>query len=599
MSAPSQIFYGIGASRGIAIGRVFLLDRRQIKLPRYHISPQQVEHEISRLKDAIDTSYQQLETIRNRFSDSELDHQAILEAHEMMVQDPALFKEAVQLIRNLHYNAEWAVSTVISRLRGILEEVQDSYLKQRRGDIDFIGDRIIRNLTGKMEDVTKLGPLNEGTVIVAHDLSPADTAVLTKKNITAFVTEIGGKTSHSSIIARSMDVPAVVGVHNIFQALCDKDIIAVDGTNGIVELRPSPDKLSVWQKQAVSFAENKLHLLQAKALPAITVDSTRVQIGGNIELPSDAQTVFEHGGESIGLYRTEFLYTESSHEPSEEDHFQAYSRISKLADNKTVTIRTLDLGADKLFNRPENLNPEPNPVLGLRGIRYCLAHVQLFKKQLAGILRAGVNGNLRILVPMLSNISELRETRELIDEVAQELASRGVPHAKNIPLGSMIEVPSAVLGAEQIAQEADFLSIGTNDLIQYLLAIDRTNDRVAYLYQPLQPSVIESIRQVLHAAQKNMKPISICGEMAGEIIHVPVLIGLGFRELSMNAGSIPRIKRLIREISHEDCKALVLAISQLRCAEEIQNLAQEFLENHLEPESHVWTPHYGRLSTTT
>ena len=589
MQSESRIFNGIGASGGVAIGKVCLLDRRQVRVPRHHINPEHCASEVSRLEQAITTSYEQLESIRSQFVHDGMDHHAILEAHEMMIRDPALLEEASRLILSEHINAEWAISRVISRLRRLFEEMEDSYLRQRRGDIDFVGDRIIRNLTGKTADISELGPLKPGTIIVAHDLGPADTVLLAEQNVTALITEIGGKTSHSSIIARSMSIPAAVGVHGIFDVVGDGDLIAVDGFNGSVELLPDPTRVQYWQSKAASAQQNWQTLLKETALPAETEDHHTISIAGNIEIPQDAHNVFEHGGESIGLYRTEFLYLQKN-EPDEELHYQTYTSIAKLAQGRSVTIRTVDIGADKLFGAHANDPVEPNPVLGLRGIRHSLNHPEMFKMQLAGILRAGVHGHLRILLPMITAADEIRQTRSLITEVSADLKKRKLSHTTEIPVGAMIEVPCAVFAADSICREVDFLSVGTNDLLQYLLAIDRGNDRVAYLYRPLHPAVLRSLKYVIDFAQRHHTPLSICGEMAGEIKHVPTLLGLGFRDLSMNAGTIPRIKRLIREINISRCQELVAKLLETESIEDIENLAIGFLHEELASESSVWTP---------
>jgi phosphotransferase system enzyme I (PtsI) len=556
MTGRPRVFRGIGASPGIAIGRVFLLDRRQVRVPRYHIQPDQVDYEIQRLRQAIAKSAEQLESIRGKFVGDGMDHQTILEAHEMMLRDRGLLEEAIELISSQLYNAEWAISRVIGRLRAIFERVSDAYFRERRGDIDFVGDRIIRNLVGQSADIADVGGLEDGTIIVAHDLSPVDAALLSRQRVTAFVTEVGGKTSHTTIVARSLEIPAVVGAHGILDAAGSSDVIVVDGLDGTVMLRPSRAQMDRGRKRSDLYRRQSLELLEAKALPARTLDGHDMAVVGNIELPNEVATVLNRGGEGIGLYRTEFLFLGRSDPPGEEDHYRTYCRIFDEIGEREVTVRTLDLGGEKIFGAmPREV--EPNPALGLRAIRYCLRHPEVFRQQIAGLLRAANHGKLRIMLPMISGIDELRQARQIIDEVKERFARDGREHRADVPIGIMIEVPSAVLTADALAQECDFFAIGTNDLLQYLLAIDRTNERVDYLYTPLHPAVLRTLQMITEAASRARIPVSVCGEMAGESLHAPIFLALGISQLSMNAGSIPRVKRLIRELRKDECKSLL------------------------------------------
>ena len=575
-SGRPRVFRGIGASPGVAIGKVFLLDRGQVRLPRYHIQPDQTDSELQRLEAAVKKSVEQLEAIRNRFVGGGMDHQSILEAHEMMLRDKALVDEADTLIRNEHLNAEWAISRVITRLRTLFDQLSDAYLRERRGDIDFVGERILRNLVGQHADISELADLGDDTVVVARDLSPVDTAVLTRHKVTAFVTEVGGKTSHTSIVARSLEVPAVVGAHGIFDAAGSGDVIVVDGLDGTVMLRPSRTQLARGRKRSEQFHRVNLDLLEAKALPARTLDGVDLLIAGNIELPTEVPTVLARGGESIGLYRTEFMFLGRTEAPTEEDHYQIYCRIFDHVGQRPVTVRTLDLGGDKIIG-PMHYDTEPNPALGLRAIRFCLQNRPLFEAQIAALLRAAVHGDLRIMFPMVSGVDELRMAKEIVAEVAERLQREGKEFRRDVPLGIMVEVPSAALTADILAKECDFFSIGTNDLLQYLLAIDRTNERVAYLYHPLHPAVLRTLHGVTQAAQAANIPVSVCGEMAGDAEFTPVLIGFGFSQLSMNAGSIPKIKRLVREVRHDDCVGLLGEALQCSTAVDVERLVKIFV----------------------
>ena len=582
MSGQPRTFRGIGASPGIAIGRVYLLDRGQVRVPRYHIQPDQVGYETTRLSRAIEKSVQQLEAIRSRFDGGGVDHHAILKAHEMMLADTALFDESVTLITTEHINSEWAVSRVIARIRGLFDRVPDAYFRERRGDVDFVGDRILRNLIGQTTDIADVSNIEDGTIIVAHDLSPADTAVLARHRVTAFVTEVGGKTSHTSIIARSLEVPAVVGVHGIVDAAGSGDLMVVDGADGTVVLRPTRSQIERGRERSEQFRVMNLDLLEAKALPARTLDGHDVTVAGNIELPHEVATVLGRGGEAIGLYRTEFLFLGRTDPPGEEDHYRTYCQIFDEVGDREVTIRTFDLGGEKVFAQVDT-GLEPNPALGLRAIRYCFAHPEIFEAQIAGLLRASMCGRLRILMPMISSVGELRTARDIISSVARRLEREGKEFKKDVPVGIMVEVPSAALTADLLARECDFFAVGTNDLMQYLLAIDRTNEQVDYLYHPLHPAVLRTLAMVTQGADKGGISASVCGEMAGELEHVPVLIGLGFKQLSVAASSTPRVKRLIRDLRMEDCVALATEVLQCTTHQEADALVRDFLRYKVAP----------------
>lgn len=582
MNNQPRVFHGIGASPGVAIGRIFLLDRRQVRAPRYHIQPDQVEYEVVRLERAVEKSVEQLESIRSRFVGGGVDHHAILEAHEMMLKDRAMLEEAVGLMKGELINAEWAVSRVLARIRSLFDRVTDSYFRERRGDIDFIGERLLRNLVGQTADIADIAHLDDGTIVVAHDLSPVDTALLSRHRITAFVTEVGGKTSHTSIIARSLEVPAVVGVHGIVEATGSGDLMVVDGVEGIVVLRPTRAQLEEGRERSEQFRVMNLDLLEAKSLSACTTDGHEVIVAGNIELPSEVATLLARGGEAVGLYRTEFLFLGRTDPPGEEDHYRTYALVFDEMGERQVTIRTLDLGGEKIFN-PRGHEPEPNPALGLRAIRYCFEHPDLFEAQIAGLLRAATRGNLRILLPMISGLGELRMAKEIIAGVERRLEREGKEFKRNVPLGIMVEVPSAAIMADLLAKECDFFAVGTNDLMQYLLAIDRTNERVDYLYHPLNPAMLRLLTMVTGAAKQASIGVSVCGEMAGDIEHTPILLGLGFAQLSCNAASIPKIKRVVRELSLLDCEAL--AKNALTCSthQEVDELVHEFMRQKVTP----------------
>lgn len=593
MTGRARRFTGIGASPGVAIGRVYLLDHRKVRVPRYHIQADQISYETERLQKAIQDSVAQLEVIRSRFEGHTQgrEHHAILEAHVMMLRDRALLDDSLALIKGDLINAEWAITRVITRVRGVFDRVANAYFRERMGDFNFVSERILRNLSGQSADVERLSSIPDGTIVVAHDLSPADTAELLRHRITAFVTEVGGKTSHTSIIARSLEVPAVVGAHGILDAAGSGDVIVVDGLDGSVVLRPSKAQLERGRQRAQTYQRSNIELLEARLLPAKTIDGAHVTVAGNIEMPGEVATVLSRGGEAIGLYRTEFVFVGRTTLPTEEEHYRIYCQLFDELSDKPVTVRTLDLGGEKIFGATEQqererdpdriMEIEPNPALGLRAIRYCLHHPDLFRAQIAGLLRAATCGDLRIMLPLISGLSELRQAKELIAEVAHRLQREGKPHRTDVPIGIMMEVPSSVLIADTLAKECDFFAVGTNDLLQYLLAIDRANERVAYLYEPWHPAVLRTLHMVMQAAKTAKIPVSVCGEMAGDVEHTPLLVGFGFDQLSMNAGSIPKIKRAINGLRRSDCEELVQAVLDCRLPGDVAAMMAAFAKEKI------------------
>lgn len=580
LAGRPKVFRGIGASPGVAIGRVFLLDRGEVRVPRYHVEPEQAEAEVLRLRSAIDVSVRQLAAIRERCADDGKEHQNILEAHTMMLRDKTMLHEIEGLITEENLNAEWAVSRVIGRIRSLFDQLTDAYLKERRGDIDFTGERILRNLVGQHADISDLAALGDDAIVVARDLSPVDTALLTRHTVFAFVTEMGGKTSHTSIIARSLEVPAVVGAKGIFDAAGSGDVIVVDGLDGNVMLRPSRAQLDRGRRRAENYKRTTLELLQVKALPARTQDGRQIVVAGNIELPSEVPSVLGRGGEAIGLYRTEYMFLGRRELPTEEEHYLTYRRVFDHVGDGQVTVRTLDLGGDKMLG-PLHFDNEANPALGLRAIRYCLEHRAIFEAQIAGLLRAGLHGDLRVMLPMISGVEEFLQAKAVIDQVAARLSRDGIAHRADVPVGMMVEVPSAAMCAQDLAQHAAFFSIGTNDLMQYLLAIDRTNERVAHLYRPLHPAMLRILRLIVDAGLAAGISVSVCGEMASDSDVAPIFLGLGVTQLSMNMASIPKIKRLVREMRQDDCERLVAAASACTLVRESEAMVRHFMLKHM------------------
>ena len=565
--STSTTLMGIAASPGIAIGRCWPVDRRRVRTPKRRIEPMEVAAEMARLQVALELSDQQLAEVRVKVQRLEgNEHTAIIDMHRVMLKDEMLVKEAQRFIERERVNAEWAVRRVIRKVKSALAGATDPYFKERRADVDFVAERVVRNLMGQVVDVEEPPP--EGSIVVAHDLSPADTALLLhERKVAGFVTDVGTKTSHTAIVARALEVPAVVGVGRI-TALADRgDWLVIDGGRGVVVLKPTPGERGDYEVAREKWLAREKELLRTRDLPATTQDGVNLRLVGNIEFAEEVRSLIEHGGEGVGLYRTEFLFLGRGDLPSEDEHYENYRTILEQLGDRPVTIRTFDLGGDKL-PVGEKSHAE-NPALGLRALRYCLRHAGLFKSQLRGLLRSSVHGNLRIMFPMVSGIAELRAAKKMLNEAADELRREGVPF-RMPPVGIMVELPSAAMIADRLARECDFLSIGTNDLIQYTMAIDRQNKDVAYLYRPLHLAVLRTLQLICKAGKDAGIPVSMCGEMAGEPAFVLVLLGLGLAELSMNGPSIPLVKRVIRAGSAADGRALVERLMDLTAADDIE-----------------------------
>ncbi len=595
--ASASILVGIAASPGIAIGRCWPVDRRRVRAPKRRLAPEEVESELARLRTALEISDLQLAEVREKVERAQgaqggAEHTAIIDMHRMMLKDEMLVLEAQRLIREDRINAEWAVKRAIRKIKSAFHEQADEYFKERRADVDYVGERVIKNLLGQAPDVEEPPP--EGAIIVAHDLSPADTALLLhERKVAAFVTDTGAKTSHTAIVARALEVPAVVGVGRITALASRGDWIAVDGSRGVVVINPSPGDRVEYEVARERFLEAEQVLLRTRDLPARTLDDVTVRLAGNIEFVEEVPSLVAHGGEAVGLYRTEFLFLGRHDLPGEGEQYQSYRRVLEALAPKPVTIRTFDLGGDKL---PVGMRvPAENPALGLRAIRYCLRQPEMFRVQLRALLRASVHGNLRIMFPMISGVAELRAARRLLGEVREELRREGVPVRDDVPVGIMIELPSAALIADRLANECDFFSIGTNDLIQYALGIDRQNKDVAYLYKPLHLAVMRMLKQICDAAQAVGIPVSMCGEMAGEPMNALVLIGLGVSELSMNGSAIPLVKRVIRAARAGDGRSLVERLLSFTTADDIEReVRTEMLRRF--PELLETEPAFGPVS---
>ncbi len=572
------IIQGIGASPGFTLGIAHVLDHSRLSFPRYRLpNHEEMVREQMRLKTAIELSDHQLQEVKAKVARTEGgEHALILDAHRLMLKDPMFAEEARRLILEQHINAEWAVKQTVRKLKAAFEDIEDDYFRERRADIEFVGDRVVRNLLGQVVDLDPENGDNipQGCILVAHDLSPADASVLLRRGqVAGFVTDQGGQTSHVSIVARARGIPGVVGANKARDTIQNGDLVAVDGHVGTVIVNPTTAQIEEYRQAIERAMVTEQAMLQTRDLPAITTDNQRMMLLGNLEFPQEEITsLFTHGAEGIGLYRTEFLFLERESPPTEEDHYLAYRAVLEAMGQRPVTIRTVDLGAEKVPRGPgaKKIEKEPNPALGLRAIRFCLKHRDVFMAQLRGIIRASIYGNLRVMFPMICDLSELREVKGLFEQAKEELSRAGIPFAAKIPLGIMIETPAATLAADQLAVESDFFSLGTNDLIQYSMAVDRQNNDVAYLYHPLHISILRQIKKTVQAAHQAGIKISMCGEMAGDPMFSIVLLGLGLDELSMVPLQIPPVKKILRSISAVESRLFVDKLFELGSATDIE-----------------------------
>jgi phosphotransferase system enzyme I (PtsI) len=568
---------GVGVSAGIAFGRAYLIGHDTLKAPRHHVEADDVDTEIARLHKAIGASDKQLAKIKEKLaSENESDYH-IITAHQMMLHDEHLVGAAVGYIRDERINAEWALRRAVDEIRAVFDSIEDEYLRERRSDVEFVFDRVLRNLLGR--DTGPLQPPPDA-IVVAYDLSPADTAQLHKAAVAGLITDAGGKTSHTAIIARAHEIPAVVGLETITEVVETDDLVLIDGGAGLVIVNPTAATVAEYreeQRRQVA-AGALLHLM--RDLPARTKDDVDIRLYSNIDGPDELDDALDYGAVGVGLFRTEYLFMGRADLPDEEKHYQTAREVLERLGGLPATIRTFDLGADKLASFVEKADlKEANPALGLRSIRLCLADLGrgLFRSQLRGLLRASAHGPMKLMFPMISGVSELRAARAVLDEVKLELTTEGIAFDPDVKLGIMIEMPSAALTADLLAAECDFFSIGTNDLIQYTMAVDRVNEYVSYLYEPLHPSLLRLIGGVAKAANDAGIPVTVCGEMAGEPMIAPVLLGLGIRELSMSAVSVPEVKATIRAMRVEEARALVKRIDKLPTAAEVRAMVSDFV----------------------
>ena len=570
-----EIKRGTPVSPGVTIGPALVLDTEGYRIPQRFIGAEQVEAEVERFHQAQAAAVQEAEDNRRAVSDK-LGGQygAIFTFHVLFLQDPTLHSEIVAAIRQHAWAAEYAVSRVMRGHAKNFESLAQGHFASRSADLFDLEKAMLRNLLGHRRE--QIQHLNVPVVVLAHDLTPSETASLDPAMVHAFATEAGGRASHTAIMAGALEIPAVVGLGKFLTDVSGGDLVIVDGNLGLVILDPDEETLARYEVARKSFHNFESGLTQLRDLPAQTKDGTRITLLGNIEFPHEADHCLDRGADGVGLYRTEFLYLGMKSDPTEAEHLEAYTRVVQtLGPQRQVVIRTLDLGADKFATQSEPANHERNPFLGLRSVRLCLKNLPLFKTQMRAILRASAAGDVRIMFPMVSTLVELRECKKILAEVKQDLDAERVPYNRQLPIGTMIEVPSAAIMAQQLAREVDFFSIGTNDLVQYTLAADRTNEHVASLYNPADPAVLRLIQMVVAAAAQRGITVNVCGEMSGEPIYTLLLLGMGLRQFSVTPHNIPEIKKLIRSVTVQEAQAVADEALRLETGRDITNFLRE------------------------
>lgn len=568
-----EIKRGIPVSPGVAIGPALVVDTEGVRIPQRFVDKKKRRDEIARLKIAIAAAGQEIrgnqETASRKLGKK---YGAIFAAHALLLEDPELLDDVENLIRDQNHTAEYAVSRVMRRHVKALEGLP-GHFASRSADLFDIEKILLKHLLGSRGEL--LDQLTRPVIVLAHDLTPSQTASLDPKMTFAFATESGGRASHTAIMAGVLEIPAVVGLGRFLTDVSGGDEVIVDGHRGVLILNPDDETRQRYEETRKRFGSFTDTLTELRELPAITKDGARIILNGNIEFPQEAEHCLDRGADGVGLYRTEFLYLNKSTDPTEGDHYDAYSHVVRALGGKPVIIRTLDLGADKFSTQMENVAQERNPFLGLRSVRLCLRNLTLFKTQMRAILRASALGDVRIMFPMVSTLLELRQCKMILAEVKEDLEEEGLPFNKKLPVGTMIEVPSAAIMAEELAREVNFFSIGTNDLIQYTLAADRTNEAVASLYSPGDPAVLRLVDRVIQAALAQPIEVSVCGEMSGEPVYTMLLLGLGLRQLSVTPQNIPEIKKIIRSVSIDESKVVAREAMRLETARDVNNYLRE------------------------
>ncbi|GAB4366049.1 MAG: phosphoenolpyruvate--protein phosphotransferase [Spirochaetales bacterium] len=571
---------GIPASPGIVTGKAFVYIDDNPPIPKYDISSAVIPLELERFEEAQRKAIRELELLKERTgSEMSSDTQGVLDAHLMLLQDPEVREMIEKELHAQKKNIEWVVHMTIQSFIEKLNNTADPYLRERTADINDVTRRVLNHLLHR--ERISLADIGEEVILVGKDLMPSEAIAMDKRMIRGIAMDEGGKTSHTAILARAFEIPAVLGLREITKHVRTGDEILIDGTRGVVVLKPDEATRKSYLKALEVRTRKELELLSLNELPAETKDGKLIQLRGNIEIPEEVEALKGHGAEGIGLYRSEFLFLDPGRLPSEQMQYEAYRKVLEAMEGKTVTIRTLDLGGDKVIADLVDTN-EKNPLLGWRAIRFCLSRVGIFRTQLRALFRASVHGNLQIMFPMISGIEELNQALELVEEVKQELWSEGTPFNEKVAVGCMIEVPSAALTTDVLARKVEFFSIGTNDLIQYTIAVDRGNQRTAYLYEPFHPAVLRLIRMTVENAHSVGIPVAMCGEMAGDPLATVILLGLGLDELSMNAFSIPVVKKIIRSVSMAEAEELVGTVMEMRSGKEIDAYVRQLMEKRFD-----------------
>ena len=572
-----RVYSGIAVSSGVAIGKAYLLDRSKVCVLKRSIPESEIEEEIKRLRDAIEKSKAQMQETKQRASSMADKYAIILDTYTLLLEDEILVNETIETIKREHSNAEWALTVTLEKFTNLFNNINDDYLKGKKDDLDLVVHGVIKNLIGHYQE--SIADIDEPVIIITHELSPSDTIVMSKSYILGMATEVGGKTSHVGIFASALGIPAVVGLGDFNQFVNSGDTVIIDGIQGEVIVQPDEERLRHYRRKQQNYQRYEKTLLEDIGLTAETLDGETVQLMANIETIQEARSVRKYGAKGIGLYRTEFLYLAANTLPTEDDLYSNFKKVVQALEPYPVVIRTLDIGADKQLRRISDI-PEDNPALGLRGIRLSLAQPELLMNQLKGILRASLYGKIKILYPMVSSVEEVVEATRYLEQAKEELRKAQIPFQDDIPVGAMIETPSAALIVDRILEEVDYISIGTNDLIQYILAVDRINENVAHLYQPFHLSVLRILKEVFAQAESMGKPVSICGELGGDPMATFLLLGLGkVDELSMEPHSIPKVKNILRKMTLKEARALADHALSLSTSEEINRFINNEMRN--------------------
>ncbi|WP_353855972.1 phosphoenolpyruvate--protein phosphotransferase [Bacillus sp. Bos-x628] len=570
-----QQLKGIGASSGVAIAKAYRLEEPDLTVHQKDINDP--ETEVKRFEEAIQLSKQELEAIKEHaLKELGQDKADIFSAHLLVLSDPELLNPVKDKIKSDKVNAEFALKETAATFVTMFEAMDNEYMKERAADIRDVTKRVTGHLLGV--DIPNPSMISEEVIIIAEDLTPSDTAQLNRQFVKGFATDIGGRTSHSAIMARSMEIPAVVGTKEATKTVKNDDLVIVDGISGDVIIRPSEDEVKAYQKKHADFLIQKAEWEKLVDKPTVTKDGVHVELAANIGTPEDVKGVLENGGEAVGLYRTEFLYMGREQLPTEEEQFDAYKTVLEKMGGKPVVVRTLDIGGDKELPYLQ-LPKEMNPFLGYRAIRLCLEEQEIFRTQLRALLRASTYGNLKIMFPMIATLSEFREAKAILLEEKDSLVAKGIAVSDSIEIGMMVEIPSTAIIADRFAKEVDFFSIGTNDLIQYTMAADRMNERVSYLYQPYNPAILRLITLVIEAAHKEGKWVGMCGEMAGDEIAIPILLGLGLDEFSMSATSILPARTQLSKLSKKEAESFKERILSFGTTEEVVDFVKKTFQN--------------------